>query len=93
MGVPARVASVEYDPNRSANIALLHYADGEKRYILQPVGLKVGMTIQEFKYLLEKAESYIHSRISRRLKKVIISHLNIPINIHIISKYEISIIG
>lgn len=45
MGVPARVASVEYDPNRSANIALLHYADGEKRYILQPVGLKVGMTI------------------------------------------------
>jgi large subunit ribosomal protein L2 len=44
-GVPARVASVEYDPNRSANIALLHYADGEKRYILQPVGLKVGMTI------------------------------------------------
>ena len=45
MGVPARVASVEYDPNRSANIALLHYADGEKRYSLQPVGLKVGMTI------------------------------------------------
>jgi large subunit ribosomal protein L2 len=45
VGVPARVASVEYDPNRSANIALLHYADGEKRYILQPVGLKVGMTI------------------------------------------------
>ncbi len=44
-GVPAKVASVEYDPNRSANIALLHYADGEKRYILQPVGLKVGMTI------------------------------------------------
>ncbi len=44
-GVPARVAAVEYDPNRSANIALLHYADGEKRYILQPVGLKVGMQI------------------------------------------------
>ncbi len=44
-GVPARVASIEYDPNRSANIALLHYADGEKRYILQPVGLKVGETI------------------------------------------------
>jgi len=40
--VPARVATVEYDPNRSANIALLHYADGEKRYILAPVGLKVG---------------------------------------------------
>ena len=45
VGVPAKVASIEYDPNRSANIALLHYVDGEKRYILQPVGLKVGMTI------------------------------------------------
>jgi len=41
-GVPARVAAVEYDPNRSARIALLHYADGEKRYILAPLGLKVG---------------------------------------------------
>jgi len=41
MGVPARVASIEYDPNRSARIALLHYADGEKRYILAPIGLKV----------------------------------------------------
>jgi large subunit ribosomal protein L2 len=41
-GIPARVASLEYDPNRSANIALLHYADGEKRYILAPLGLKVG---------------------------------------------------
>ena len=44
-GVPAVVASIEYDPNRSANIALLHYADGGKRYILQPVGLKVGMKL------------------------------------------------
>jgi large subunit ribosomal protein L2 len=43
--VPAKVASVEYDPNRSARIALLHYADGEKRYILHPVGLKVGSTV------------------------------------------------
>jgi len=42
LDVPAKVASVEYDPNRSANIALLHYADGEKRYILAPKGLKVG---------------------------------------------------
>jgi large subunit ribosomal protein L2 len=42
LGVPAKVASIEYDPNRSANIALLHYADGEKRYILAPLGLKVG---------------------------------------------------
>jgi large subunit ribosomal protein L2 len=44
-GVPARVAAVEYDPNRSARIALLHYADGEKRYILHPAGLKVGDTV------------------------------------------------
>jgi len=42
MGVPAKVAAIEYDPNRSANIALLHYFDGEKRYILAPVGLNVG---------------------------------------------------
>ena len=41
-GVPGRVASIEYDPNRSARLALLHYADGEKRYILAPVGLNVG---------------------------------------------------
>ena len=41
-GVPAKVASVEYDPNRSARIALLHYVDGEKRYIIWPAGLKVG---------------------------------------------------
>ncbi|MGI6492766.1 MAG: 50S ribosomal protein L2 [Pelotomaculum sp.] len=44
-GVPAKVASIEYDPNRSARIALLHYADGEKRYIIAPVGLKVGQTV------------------------------------------------
>jgi len=43
--VPARVAAIEYDPNRSADIALLHYADGEKRYILAPVGIAVGMTV------------------------------------------------
>jgi len=42
IGIPARVAAIEYDPNRTANIALLHYADGEKRYILAPGGLKVG---------------------------------------------------
>ena len=41
-GIPAKVATIEYDPNRSANIALLHYADGEKRYIIAPKGLKVG---------------------------------------------------
>jgi large subunit ribosomal protein L2 len=43
--VPAKVASIEYDPNRSARIALLHYVDGEKRYILAPIGLAVGQTI------------------------------------------------
>ena len=43
--IPAKVATVEYDPNRSARIALLTYADGEKRYILQPLGLKVGDTV------------------------------------------------
>ena len=41
-GIPATVATIEYDPNRTANIALLHYADGEKRYIISPEGLKVG---------------------------------------------------
>ena len=45
-GIPARVAAIEYDPNRSARLALLHYSDGEKRYILHPVGLEVGMTVQ-----------------------------------------------
>ena len=45
LDVPARVTTVEYDPNRSARIALVAYADGEKRYILHPVGLKVGDTI------------------------------------------------
>jgi large subunit ribosomal protein L2 len=44
-GVPARVAAIEYDPNRTARLALLHYADGEKRYILAPVGLEVGRTV------------------------------------------------
>ena len=45
-GIPAKVATIEYDPNRSARIALLHYVDGEKRYILCPVGLRVGDEIQ-----------------------------------------------
>jgi len=46
LGVPARVAAIEYDPNRSARIALLHYVDGEKRYILAPVGLAVGDAVE-----------------------------------------------
>ena len=45
-GIPAKVATIEYDPNRTAYIALLHYADGEKRYILAPARLKVGDTIE-----------------------------------------------
>ena len=45
-GVPAKVASIEYDPNRNARIALLHYVDGEKRYILAPVGLQVGQMVE-----------------------------------------------
>lgn len=44
-GIPAKVASIEYDPNRTANIALLHYADGEKAYIIAPNGLQVGQTV------------------------------------------------
>ncbi len=44
-GIPAKVVSIEYDPNRTANIALLSYADGEKRYILAPFGLQVGQTV------------------------------------------------
>ena len=45
-GIPAKVAAIEYDPNRSARIALLHYQDGEKRYILAPVGLQVGDVVE-----------------------------------------------
>lgn len=45
-GIPGRVATIEYDPNRTANIALIHYADGEKRYILAPKGLKTGQQVE-----------------------------------------------
>lgn len=45
VNIPAKVAAIEYDPNRTARLALLHYADGEKRYILAPIGLKVGDTV------------------------------------------------
>jgi large subunit ribosomal protein L2 len=44
-GIPARVAAIEYDPNRSARLALLHYLDGEKRYIIAPIDLRVGDTV------------------------------------------------
>jgi len=46
VGVPAEVLTIEYDPNRTARIALVQYTDGEKRYIIAPQGLKVGQTIQ-----------------------------------------------
>ncbi|UCC16339.1 MAG: 50S ribosomal protein L2 [Dehalococcoidales bacterium] len=46
IGVPGKVAAIEYDPNRSARIALIHYADGDKRYILAPMGLKIGDTVK-----------------------------------------------
>jgi large subunit ribosomal protein L2 len=45
IGIPAKVVNIEYDPNRNARIALLHYQDGEKRYIIQPLGLAIGETI------------------------------------------------
>lgn len=45
VGIPAKVAAIEYDPNRSARIALLHYVDGEKRYIIAPDGLQVGQQV------------------------------------------------
>jgi large subunit ribosomal protein L2 len=54
-GVPAKVATIEYDPNRSARIALLHYADGEKRYILAPEGLNVGDTVESGRNKLDIA--------------------------------------
>ena len=53
-GVPARVAAIEYDPNRTCHIALLHYADGEKRYILAPQGLTVGGTVENGKNIEPK---------------------------------------
>ncbi len=62
-GVPAKVASVEYDPNRSARIALLNYADGEKRYILWPDGLKVGSEVMSG----EKAEVNVGNALPLRL--------------------------
>ena len=49
-GVPGKVAGIEYDPNRSSNIALIHYVDGEKRYIIAPLKLKVGDTIVSVSY-------------------------------------------
>jgi large subunit ribosomal protein L2 len=62
-GVPGKVATIEYDPNRSSRIALVHYADGEKRYILAPEGLKVGMEVVSG----EKAEINVGNALPLRL--------------------------
>jgi len=62
-GVPGKVATIEYDPNRSARIALVHYADGEKRYILAPEGLKVGAEVVSG----EKAEINVGNALPLRL--------------------------
>ena len=55
-GIPARVATVEYDPNRSARIGLLNYADGEKRYMLLPNGLNVGDVSADGRFSVQKVE-------------------------------------
>src|SRR5918996_323567 len=55
-GIPARVAAIEYDPNRTSYIALLHYLDGEKRYILAPNRLQVGMTVQSGEMRMVRAD-------------------------------------
>lgn len=62
-GIPGKVAAIEYDPNRTANIALIQYADGEKRYILAPVGLKIGDEVMSG----EKAEVKIGNALPLRL--------------------------
>jgi large subunit ribosomal protein L2 len=66
MDVPGKVAGIEYDPNRSANIALIHYADGEKSYILAPLGVKVGDTI----VASEKADTEIREGNTLRLRYI-----------------------
>lgn len=59
VNIPARIESIEYDPNRSANLALLCYADGEKRYILAPNGLKVGDTVADYTEAVEEYKNGI----------------------------------
>ena len=69
-GVPAKVASIEYDPNRSASIALLNYADGEKRYILAPQGLRVGAEVVSEKSYALMAEGKYTFRVHDRAHKL-----------------------
>lgn len=66
LDVPGRVAAIEYDPNRSANIALIYYADGEKSYILAPLGVKVGDTV----VASEKADTEIREGNTLRLRHI-----------------------
>ena len=69
-GVPAKVAAIEYDPNRSANIALLHYADGEKRYILAPLGLA------------GRADGHVRARAPSRTPATACRWRDIPLGLH-----------
>ena len=66
-GVIGTVASIEYDPNRSANIALINYADGEKRYIIAPKALKVGMKLKVEKVLTLKLVTIYHLLIFQKV--------------------------
>ena len=70
--VPAKLATIEYDPNRSARIALLHYVDGEKRYILSPEGLEVGQKIRQNEMIgsLAAADPMLHFEIRSEGKAV-----------------------
>ena len=60
--IPAKVAAIEYDPNRTARLALLHYADGEKRYIVAPLDLKVGDTLDGARVTLIERQPYAGTR-------------------------------
>ena len=70
-GIPAKVASIEYDPNRNARIALLHYADGDKRYVLAPLGLEVGREVMSG----EKAEAKLGNCLALR-------HIPVGLTVH-----------
>ena len=61
-GIPAKVAHIEYDPNRSSRIALLYYADGEKRYIIAPKGIQVGQTVQSGETVEPRVGNCMHLR-------------------------------
>jgi large subunit ribosomal protein L2 len=62
VGIPAKVAAIEYDPNRSANLALLHYADGDKRYILHPVGFRPAKARTFFRAMRCRSSTFLPAR-------------------------------